>query len=329
MSDDEYSRALLDEYKKYDNVNENRTNPLIKILVSYIKPSFLFKSEILTPIHLGRAVERDNSKDGVITDDDIRWLHENCIGDDDFEENISAVNRRVGFLTGTYWAWKNYEKLGNPDYFGSFGYRKFIAPTFISSISNVDIIAPQKVCFNITLKEQFICSHGIELYNAIVAILDKVYPSELPLFNEYFEQKSGYFHELYVMKKNYFFEFCQWIFKLLFIMLSVYNNSISLSPKQHIVEKLCCKFLELNQEEITEVLSPRKNAGAEIRDIAFILERLTGFYIYKLSKGEKCKIIEAPLVLSQDFIDCEKNVNSLIISKMRDNIRKDIMHTMR
>ena len=112
-------------------------------------------------------------------------------------------------------------------------------------------------------------------------------------------------------------------------MLSVYNNSISLSPKQHIVEKLCCKFLELNQEEITEVLSPRKNAGAEIRDIAFILERLTGFYIYKLSKGEKCKIIEAPLVLSQDFIDCEKNVNSLIISKMRDNIRKDIMHTMR
>ena len=62
MSDDEYSRALLDEYKKYDNVNENRTNPLIKILVSYIKPSFLFKSEILTPIHLGRAVERDNSK---------------------------------------------------------------------------------------------------------------------------------------------------------------------------------------------------------------------------------------------------------------------------
>ena len=48
MSDDEYSRALLDEYKKYDNVNENRTNPLIKILVSYIKPSFLFKSEMMT-----------------------------------------------------------------------------------------------------------------------------------------------------------------------------------------------------------------------------------------------------------------------------------------
>lgn len=105
-------QELLYEYKQYDGINNNK--PLVKILVSYIKPSFLFKSEILTPIHLGRAVERDTSKDGVISDEDIKWLHENCIGDDDFEGNISSVNRRVGLFTGTYWAYKNYEKLGNP-----------------------------------------------------------------------------------------------------------------------------------------------------------------------------------------------------------------------
>ena len=91
-------QELLYEYKQYDGINNNK--PLVKILV------------------------RDTSKDGVISDEDIKWLHENCIGDDDFEGNISSVNRRVGLFTGTYWAYKNYEKLGNPVFLGSFGYRK-------------------------------------------------------------------------------------------------------------------------------------------------------------------------------------------------------------
>ena len=138
---------LLNEYKKYDCLNQDKKKPLVKIFVSYIKPSFLFKSEILTPIHLGRAVEKDNSKDGKITDEDIKWLHENCIGDDDFEGNISHVNRRVGFLTGTYWAWKNYEKLGNPKYFGSFGYRRLLNPICLENLKEFDIILPPKYDF--------------------------------------------------------------------------------------------------------------------------------------------------------------------------------------
>ena len=56
----------------------------IKILVNYIKPSFLFKTNILTPIHLGRSIAKDPSKDGTITQDDLKWLYDNCIGDDDF-----------------------------------------------------------------------------------------------------------------------------------------------------------------------------------------------------------------------------------------------------
>ena len=96
-------QVLIEDYKKFDYLNQDKNKPLVKILVSYIKPYFLFKSDILTPIHLGRAIEKDSSKDGVISDEDVNWLHENCIGDDDFETNISHVNRRVGFFTGTYW----------------------------------------------------------------------------------------------------------------------------------------------------------------------------------------------------------------------------------
>ena len=52
--------TLLNEYKKYDFLNKKNMN--IKVLVSYIKPSFLFKSDILTPIELGCDVEQDVSK---------------------------------------------------------------------------------------------------------------------------------------------------------------------------------------------------------------------------------------------------------------------------
>ena len=96
----------------------------------------MFKSEILTPIHLGRTVEKECSKDGEVTDKDIEWLHKNCIGDDNFEGNISHLNRRVGFFTGTYCAGKNYEKLGNPKYFGSFGYRRLLFPNCLKVIQS-------------------------------------------------------------------------------------------------------------------------------------------------------------------------------------------------
>lgn len=42
----------------------------IKILVGYHKPAMLFQDSILTPIHLGRAVAYESSKDGVISQDE-------------------------------------------------------------------------------------------------------------------------------------------------------------------------------------------------------------------------------------------------------------------
>ena len=111
--------SLLYEYKQFDYINSpNET--LIKIFVGYVKPSFLFKTNILTPIHLGREIWNQASKFGSITIDDLSWLKNYCIGDNEYPDNISNLNRRIGLFTGTYFAWKNYSILGNPKYFGSF-----------------------------------------------------------------------------------------------------------------------------------------------------------------------------------------------------------------
>ena len=48
--------------------------PTIKILVAYHKPAVLLKDDILTPIHLGRALSTEASKDGKISQNDLEWL---------------------------------------------------------------------------------------------------------------------------------------------------------------------------------------------------------------------------------------------------------------
>ncbi|EBF5853432.1 DUF4422 domain-containing protein, partial [Campylobacter jejuni] len=98
-------------------------NPSIKILVGYHKPAELLKDDILTPIHLGRALATEASKDGEMSKEEFEWMCENMMGDDT-GDNISYLNRYLNELTGIYWAWKNYDKLGNPDYIGFMHYRR-------------------------------------------------------------------------------------------------------------------------------------------------------------------------------------------------------------
>ncbi|WP_144585416.1 DUF4422 domain-containing protein [Campylobacter coli] len=95
----------------------------LKILVGYHNRAPLIKNNTYIPIHLGRALRTDFSKDGKLTGDDFRWLRENMIGDDT-GENISQLNRYFNELTGIYWAWKNYDKLDDPEYIGFVHYRR-------------------------------------------------------------------------------------------------------------------------------------------------------------------------------------------------------------
>lgn len=257
--------------KAYTGINKDLENPILKILVSYIKPSFLFKTDVLTPIHLGRSVEKEISKDGIIPDEAVKWLHENCIGDDDFEGNISSVNRRVGFLTGTYWAWKNYDKLGNPVYFGSFGYRRLFDPHFLKKLQNYDVVLPKTYpCKQGSIKKHMIDHYGSAIYEIMLTALKQIHLEDVNLFEIYMNQKNAYFLELYVMKKHIFFAFCEWIFPLLFLLLQI-----------------DLKEFELSEQELKAVLECNNQTGEQyslykMRDIGFIIERLTGFYLYKL-----------------------------------------------
>ena len=98
-------------------------NLKVKILIGYHKPAVLIKDDIFVPIHLGRALTTKASKDGAMSREDYQWMLDNMIGDDT-GENISSQNQVLNELTAMYWAWKNYNELGNPDYIGFMHYRR-------------------------------------------------------------------------------------------------------------------------------------------------------------------------------------------------------------
>ena len=66
--------------------------------MAYHKKSDIVKTDIITPIHVGRKGAKNNL--------DYEWLVENMIGDDT-GENISLKNPHFCELTALYWAWKN------------------------------------------------------------------------------------------------------------------------------------------------------------------------------------------------------------------------------
>ncbi len=275
-----------DAIQKYIRFNNNKNK--LKILVNYIKPSKLLKSEILVPIHLGREIAKEVSKDGVISEEDLKWLLNNCIGDNDFAGNISSYNRRIGLLTGTWWAWKNYDKLGNPDYFGSFGYRRILNSDFLDNLYDYDVILPHKINLSLmTIEEQFKEYHGEKLVQCFYKTFEKVYHYELKSLKYYMHLNEGYFDELYVMKKELFFDFCKWIFPLLFEYLK----------EPPIIFK-----------------------SGEKRDIGFIIERLSGYYFYKLSLNKAIRICEEKVLYTGNIKMDKAKINQSLFHRLRNNL---------
>ena len=95
----------------------------VKILLVSHKPFKIPQGDCFVPIHAGRSVAMENSKDGKINQDDFEWMLKNTIGDDS-GDNISSKNRFYSECSALYWAWKNYDKLDNPDYIGLMHYRR-------------------------------------------------------------------------------------------------------------------------------------------------------------------------------------------------------------
>ena len=189
--------------------------PSVKILVCYHKPAMLYKDDVFVPIHLGRALATEASKDGVMSREDYQWMLDNMIGDDT-GDNISHLNRYFCELTAIYWAWKNYDKLGSPDYIGLCHYRRLFAKEDIAEATNYDILgAYEKIGAHATIYTNFTCGHRSMALDEACAALKQKFADYAETAQNYLQCDAGYFYNMFIMKKELFFEYCQMLFEVL------------------------------------------------------------------------------------------------------------------
>lgn len=261
----------------------------IKIFVTHKEKHKSFETNIIKPIQTGRSIANE--------------VFEDMIGDNT-GDNISQLNPYFCETSAIYWVWKNYNKIGNPDYIGFMHYRRhlsFIDSSFFNEclyglvhnkildeeylikygltdekisevVSKYDIVVSnrydvRKLNFS-NVYEHYKSSSNrlhIEDYNKALEIIKKKYPSFIPDLEYYNSNPYGYFTNIFVMKKNIFFDFCKWYFDILF--------------------------------ELYNYVKEKKYTIQEIR--LYASEWLLGIYLTHLSKNKKIKIKE----LQRTFID--------------------------
>lgn len=254
----------------------------VKLLICYHKPATLFKDEIFTPIHVGRANARKKATPG---DKNYQWMLDYMIGDDT-GENISDRNGCYNEMTSLYWAWKNYDKLGNPDYIGLMHYRRHFVfredEKIVYNIENFDEesylreinYSPEKVynmlegCDFIThigkvinVYNHYIENHRQEDLDLAVDIMLEKYPEYKEITKEYFAGDYSNFCNMFIMNKKLFFQYCEWIFDI----LEEFENRVDVSEKRF-----------------------------------FISERLTGIFIAKLMADKSLKYKVLPISFIED-----------------------------
>lgn len=206
----------------------------LKIIISYHKKDSLLKDDILTPVNAGRALAISSNNS------DLPWLIENCLGDND-GDNISEKNRYYNEMTSIYWAWKNYEKIGNPDYIGHFHYRRHLCfkkseksvyefgdidDNYLSDklgysestvkhyCSEYDLIVPRKQ-WRASAYEHYKRNFDISELDLAVSILKDKFPDYSESADQYLKGSGLYFCNIFIMKKQLFMDYCDFIFTIL------------------------------------------------------------------------------------------------------------------
>lgn len=215
----------------------------VKIINITHKRCFLPVSSDIITVHAGRSVAQEESKDGVLKESDFFWLLDNTLGDDS-GDNISELNRYYNEMTAIYWVWKNYDKIGNPDSVGFMHYRRHFMLNEGISLSNdylkilgltheilnsvcsrYDLITPHfmkinKGKFIDRIGPEFCVAGGDKIKEAIRITLDiikeKSYSDYRSILNVFEGNQTGSFCNMFIMKKALFFEYCEWIFPILF-----------------------------------------------------------------------------------------------------------------
>lgn len=205
----------------------------VKILLAYHKKDVLFKNDIFTPIHAGRAAAIN---DYSLDPENLKWFFDNTIGDNT-GENISLKNHLYNEMTAVYWAWKNYDELSNPKYIGLMHYRRHfifeereksfyecdeIDDDYLNKInySEDNIMSILKACdfvcsapqWRDSLYKHYERNHSIEDLDCVIQIINDLFPKYRHATKKYLDGHIAYFCNMFIFEKEIFFRYCEFVF---------------------------------------------------------------------------------------------------------------------
>lgn len=212
----------------------------VKILIAYHKSDAILADDVLLPIHLGRAIARKEAENDKSKAEELELMSESMIGDDE-GENISLKNKTFNEMTAVYWAWKNYDKLGNPDFLGLMHYRRHfvfsengkaynevtkIDEKYLDKISyskeNVEdilsnhdfiVASPQK---RVSVYKHYANAHDVHELDLALEILKARHPDYATAADNYINGEKCYFYNMFVFPREIFFRYAEWMFDILF-----------------------------------------------------------------------------------------------------------------
>ena len=286
----------------------------LKILVSYNKPSTLIKNDLFIPIHVGRDLKYKESNYCELNSDEYNWLLENMIGDNT-DNNISYKNKEYYELTAIYWAWKNYEKIGNPDYIGImhsrrllnisietknyeiFDFNEKISNSIGFNKNNIDNILTN---YDIILSEicdvhpwglpdqimnnyNFYCRNHIKNdIDKIINIINADYQNYKIDTCKYLNDTKSLLFNIFIMKKEIFLEYCEWLFAILFKYESMIDNiDISQNGNMLYISEMLLNIFIYNYIRVN------KSNRIMYNNIVSILQKIDKIDYNKLILGNK------------------------------------------
>lgn len=312
-----------------------------KILISYHKKDSLLKDDVLTPINAGRELAIASQKP------DLPWLLENCIGDNE-GENISSKNLYYNEMTSIYWAWKNYEKLGNPDYIGHFHYRRHLCfKNYEKPIYEFGDISEQYLTENLGYSSEILeeyCSKyqlivprtqwrasayehykrnfDISELDLAVTILKNKFPDFAIAADKYLKSTGLYFCNIFIMSRDIFLEYCNFIFTI----LQEYESLVDMTGKRmYISEWITGIFIYKKiSEGINTLELPTAVAQAPVTiPVIFAADNnyamQMGVSITSLlCNKNKSTIYDIRCLVSEDFTQGNKNTIKKLCSEFPD-----------
>ena len=163
-----------------------------------------------------------------------------CDYRDDDGENISSLNPVYNELTVLYWAWKNYAKLGSPDYLGLMHYRRYfrfeegedalLRTSCSKGLFREKSLATEERVRSLLSRGDFLCPRPMrrrsvyrqyaftqtrEDLDLAITVLKELRSEYQNAAERYLNGKDCYFFNMFVFPKEIFFRYCEYLFPIL------------------------------------------------------------------------------------------------------------------